>query len=214
MNVEPECVLLSDDTGIGSSGNNKIRKTNNRVVNKSTGKLSSEYAKYGLTDDKCYKIIIDGVRTFGLVSNKTLGRAIRSKTDCVLCNFSFSGSYNIKIDSDCAVGVCITCIKQIHVMLSQKEVTFEYVQTFLVTRVRDRYKAPILFDDEREMLKEMTPRVTKDGLTSYTYNKQDSTYAKRISLDTHYSNLCDKYRWPYEKPCKKRKLDVKNRRFK
>ncbi|MGI4816788.1 MAG: hypothetical protein ACRYE7_02275 [Janthinobacterium lividum] len=205
---------VSDESYVvGSGGYKSGTKLNSGVVvKKKSNKVGVNYKldfiKYLLNDDEDFKIM-DGVKMFGLVSNKTFNRGGRSKVGCSLCNIPTSGSYSVKIDSSCAIGACMQCMNKIYKLLSsdkESSVTFEELQKFLKVRVDCRYKAPLLFDADGNRITVMLPKMSgPEDMYKYTYNKMDERYGKRIEVNKSFKALCDKYNWTgYAQKIKKR----------
>lgn len=189
-----------DDDNFTTSKGKKVTGVadRNNLCRKKRGINKIDYLKFTLTDGSDFKII-DGVKMFGLISNKMLNRGKRSKVGCSLCAVPVSGSYNMKINASCIVSVCLVCTHKIYNMLSAPSdngVSFETLQEFIATRVECRYKAPLLFDSDGVMLTEMLPRMKgPEDMYKYTYNKVNSQYGKRIQVKEAFQQLCDKYNW-------------------
>ncbi|XP_025200466.1 uncharacterized protein LOC112598282 [Melanaphis sacchari] len=198
----PKRQKLCDDTTTTTTNvavsQNSIRSSSQqrRDDNKRRRSVTSNnLRKYLLTGDEVYKVV-DGIRTFGLVTNVALNRNKRSTRGCNLCDVPKSGTLNMRISETYAVSACVPCAEKIKTLLVEGVVEFDYVQRFLTTRIDCRYKAPLLFDARGKMFTEMTPKIesTKD-MYVFTYNKLDKNFGKRVPLKSVFEDLCKRYNW-------------------
>ncbi|XP_026820277.1 uncharacterized protein LOC113558895 [Rhopalosiphum maidis] len=157
--------------------------------------IMTNYKNYILNEGEDFKTV-DGVRTFGLVTNASLNRKGRDKRGCNLCNMSKSGTLNVKINESYVISACVVCMEKIKNLLKTGTVSLKYIQKFLITRIDCHYKAPLLFDKHGQMFKEVTPRVELKELSMFTYNKMDEMFGKRATLRPIYDSMCEKYNWP------------------
>lgn len=207
-----------DDENLDNNTGKKVTSVvDGNIRRKKRGINKIDYLKFTLSDDSDFKIV-DGVKMFGLISNKILNRGKRSKVGCSLCAVPISGSYNMKINASCIVSVCLVCTHKIYNMLSTPSdngVTFETLQDFIATRVECRYKAPLLFDSDGIMLTEMLPKMNgPEDMYKYTYNKVNPQYGKRIQVKEAFQSLCDKYNWTgYAKKVPKRRTPKQQRKI-
>lgn len=63
-------------------------------------------------------------------------------------------------------------------MLKSKEVEFESIQDILIKKVNDRYKAPLLLNDNKLIIPMFPPITHILDIYSNTYNKYSDDYGK------------------------------------
>jgi len=131
----------------------------------------------------------DSLKVFGLLSKNKI-KTGRSSKGCVLCPNSKVASYNMLVSENVAVACCLTCIEVVANIIKQKIYSYEQLQEVLVWRIELRFKAPLLFNKNLNVLTKMPQMLSHNDMYCCTYNKLLPNYGKilkRIDVFSHHS---------------------------
>ncbi|CAI6355314.1 unnamed protein product [Macrosiphum euphorbiae] len=144
---------------------------------------------YLLKNNETYVNSPDALKVFGLLSKDKI-KASKSPKQCVLCPNSKVASFNMLVSANVAVACCLTCIELVANIIKQKIYSYEQLQEVLVWRIELRFKAPLLFNKNLNILTRMPRMFSHNDMYCCTYNKLLPNYGKilkRIDVFSHHS---------------------------
>lgn len=123
---------------------------------------------------------INGVETFGLISNKILKTNARSGLNCGLCAENKTQMQNLKISETYVVGCCIKCAVNIYELLKSNQMTLSDLTDVLIKKIDQQYLPPILFKNGK-LLDPLLPKMLSDkDVYRNTLNKLSPDYKIRL----------------------------------
>jgi len=128
-----------------------------------------------------------GLKVFGLISKNAF--KTRNK-GCVLCPDNCKASYNMLVSENVAVACCLSCVDLVASIIKQKEYSFEQLQKIIESRVDLRFKTPLLFNKNLQILTKMPPMLSHNDMYCSTFNKFHPKCGKilsRIDVFSHHS---------------------------
>jgi len=143
---------------------------------------------YELKNEETHIISPDGLKVFGLIPKNKM-KTSRNSKGCTLCPNSKVASYNMLVSENVAVPCCLTCIQVIENIINSSY-SFERLQKVLKSRIELRFKSPLLFDNNFQILSNMPPMLSHNDMYCSTFNKFDPKCGKilsRIPVFSHYS---------------------------
>lgn len=145
---------------------------------------------YELKNEETHIISPDGLKVFGLIPKNKI-KTSRNSKGCTLCPTSKCASYNMLIEKNFAIPCCLTCIQVLDAtMKNNTSYSFERLQKVLKSRTELRFKSPLLFDNNFQILSNMPPMLSHNDMYCSTFNKLDPKCGKilsRIAAFGHYS---------------------------
>jgi len=101
-----------------------------------------------------------------------------------LCNINLNKRQNIVVDDKTAISCCTDCLRRIYDCIKLDPNQFDVLQDILLKKIEDRYRAPLLFDKDVNLLKEMLPRINSTKVIhAATFNKCAMHYGKNQPIN-------------------------------